>query len=637
MRRLLFAALATVSLAASLGLPADAAASLPTAKVAIIVGPVGKLTPMYLALAERAAVEAERQGATVARAYSPNATPGNVLAAVEDANVVIYFGHGYGHPSPYGGLDTSRQNGWGLQGPAARGTHDDGLDGELEYYGEDWIVANARPAPGFVMIYSNTCYAPGASEGGFPAATPSDALLRVANYSRPMFALGASAYYATDFDGGAADLLGRLLGDRTTTYGNVFTADPRFVPSGLSVQAHPFSAGQSIWLHLSKYAKGPPNYWYAFAGNPDLAPLRAWDAAAPTAILATPVAGATDVSPGSAVEVRFSEPVSGASAGTISIRSPNGRAVQADVTYDAARQVATIRPTAPLALSRAYRVVVGAGVVDVAGRPVAASEWGFTTRLDADALSEPLPVVLESGTHELERIGDDGRTTETRTIEVVDRRWLVADRRARLPGRAGSWLHLVDTELGGWWVAESPRAHALGQVEEAILADGTELDLARTSLPAAAVNAQGPQPGDADATSPTITVRVDRRRVVDGRTSLRLADPRAGGAWIDVPPSVFSTEPGSVRLLAREERPGDAQIALSAGTWAAFRFDAAGRVTERRTLELDTETVLVTRETLTVGGHRFVVVADGGLAGWAIADDDRVRLLVGARAASEVD
>jgi hypothetical protein len=637
LRRLFFAALATLSLGASLGLPAPAAAGLPTPKVAIIVGPVGKLTPTYLALAERAAAEAERHGATVARAYSPNATPANVLAAVEDANVVIYFGHGYGHPSPYGGLDTSRQNGWGLQGPTAYGTHDDGLNGPLQYYGEDWIVANARPAPGFVMIYSNTCYAPGASEGGFAPATPTDAALRVAHYSRPIFALGGSAYYATDFDGGAADLVGRLLADRTTTYGNVFSWDPRFAPAGLSVQAHPFSAGQAIWLHHSKYAKGPANYWYAFAGNPDLAPLRAWDAAAPTATLATPGVNATDVVPTATLEVRFSEDVSGASARTIALRGPTGRAVPATVTYDPASRVATVRPEAPLALSRAYSVAVTGGIADVAGRPVAPVEWPFTTRLDADPLAKPLAVVLESGAHVLEQIGNDGRTAETRTVEVVDRRWTGADVRARLPGRAGSWLRIADAELGGWWVAESPRAHALGQVEEAILAANTEVAVPRASIPVTAANAQGPQPGDADALGPTVNVRVDRRRVVDGRTELRLADPRAGGAWIAVTPAVASTEPGSVRILAREERPEVASVTLPAGQWSAFRFDESGRVIARRALSLDDDATAVTLETLSVAGVPFIVLADGDLAGWAVAEDDRVVIRVGSSAVSAID
>ena len=322
MTRLFRAALAAVCLVAIIALPTTVHAAPPT-KVAIIVGPVGSLTPTYLALAEAAAATAEQHGATVARAYSPNATPGNVLAAVADANVVIYFGHGYGHPSPYGGLNTAKQNGWGLQGPAARGTHGDG-GGQLQYLGEDWIVANARPAPGFVMIYSNTCYAPGASEGGHAPATPFTAAQRVGYYSRKVFSMGGSAFFATDFDRGAADLVARLLGNRGATFGAAFASDPRFVPSALTSQGHPFSAGQTIWLHRSKYTDGPPNYWYAFAGNPDLTPLRAWDREAPTATLTTPISGAQDVLPSAALALRMSEPVHGAGAATISLTDAAG-------------------------------------------------------------------------------------------------------------------------------------------------------------------------------------------------------------------------------------------------------------------------------------------------------------------------
>ena len=121
-------------------------------KVAIIVGPVGEeLTPVYLALAEAAATAAEDRGATVARAYSPDATAENVLAAVKDANVVVYFGHGVGSPNPYSATpNPATTNGWGLNGPATRGDHATSWrDGTLAYYGEAWIVAaraSRRPA-----------------------------------------------------------------------------------------------------------------------------------------------------------------------------------------------------------------------------------------------------------------------------------------------------------------------------------------------------------------------------------------------------------------------------------------------------------------------------------------------------------
>ena len=629
MSRLFRAALAALSLAAAIGLPATAHANNPT-KVAIIVGPVGALTPTYLALAELAAAAAEQHGATVARAYSPNATPANVLAAVADANIVIYFGHGYGHPSPYGGLDTSRQNGWALQGPAARGTHDDGLDGYIEYFGEDWIIANARPAPGFVMIYSNTCYAPGASEGGHTPATPWEAAMRVAYYSRPVFALGGSAYYATDFDGGAAGLLGRLLADRTTTYGAAFAWDPSFVPSALTSQAHPFSPGQSIWLHRSIYTDGPPNYWYAFAGNPDLAPLQAWDAAAPTATLATPAANATDVVPGTALEVRMSEPVTGVSATSITLRDGAGELVAANVEYDEASRVATLRPAAPMALSSTYRLSVSDAVTDIAGRRLVPVTWRFTTRIDADPLSAALSIVLESGSHELVRIAEDGTMTETRAVDVHDRRGLFADARARLPGRDGSWLRLADPALDGWWVAESARAHALGQTEEAVLAPGTEIALLRSEHPVIASGALGIQPddavGDGDG-GDEVSVVVDRRRVSDGRTYLRVADTRFAGAWVEVSPGEAPTEAAALRIVETVLRPEEATLAVDAGERHAFLFDVAGRVIDRRTLAVETDATFATLETRVVAGFRFLVIGRGDLAGWAVAEGDGVRVI----------
>jgi hypothetical protein len=622
--RLCRAALAALSLAALLGLPTPTHAAIPT-KVAIIVGPVGALTPTYLAFAERAAATAEQHGATVARAYSPNATPSNVLAAVANANIVIYFGHGYGNPSPYGGRDTSRQNGWALQGPAARGTHDDGTDGYLQYYGEDWIVANARPAPGFVMIYSNTCYAPGASEGGFAPATPTEAALRVANYSRPVFALGGSAYYATDFDGGAAGLVGRLLADRSATYGAAFSWDPSFVPWGLTSQPHPFSPGQVVWLHHSTYAPGPPNYWYAFAGNPDLAPLQAWDRTAPTAELVTPGTGAVDVVPDATLQVRVSEPVTGVSGSTLVLHDSAGAVVPADVTWDPASLVATLDPAAPLALSATYTASMTDGIVDVAGGAIAPVAWRFTTRTDADPLTAPLSIVLESGSHDLVRFADDGSVTETRTLDVLDRRWVLADRRARLPGQPGSWLRIDDPAFAGWWVAESGRGHALGQSEDAVLAAGTEIVVRRSQHPMLLAGSAGPQPGDAAEIADEVRVAVDRRRVMDGRTQLRLADARWTGAWIEVIPGEAPTEAASQRIVRREVRPDAVTLAVEPAERIAFRLDPHGRVIERWAITLATVTVLSTLETLEINGVVFHVVAGGELAGWALEADGAVR------------
>jgi hypothetical protein len=284
----LLAALAT--LFASFGLAVPTRGAEPP-KVAVIVGPVGeKLTPIYLSLAEAAATAAEERGATVARAYSPDASADNVLAAVEDANVVVYFGHGVGSPNPYSETpDPATTNGWGLNGPNAKGDHSDSWkNGTLTYYGESWIAEHARPAPGWVMIYSNACYAPGASEGFDDPATEEIAAERVSAYSRaPLADLGASAYFATDFYEGAAHLVGALLDQPALPYGDLFATEPRFSPDSLVRLPHGSVEGAETWLHLSPYFEGKVDYWYAFAGDPS-ASLVAGAGGAPTAELPAP-------------------------------------------------------------------------------------------------------------------------------------------------------------------------------------------------------------------------------------------------------------------------------------------------------------------------------------------------------------
>jgi hypothetical protein len=271
--RLLVLVTLAATLLASLGLAAPVAGAEAPVKVAIIVGPVGdELTPVYLSLADAAATAAETRGATVARAYSPLATAERVLSAVEGASIVIYLGHGVGTPNPYSDVaDPATMNGWGLNGPGSDGTtHRDTFgDGALAYYGEAWIAEHARPAPGWVMIYSNACYAPGAGEGFDEQADEAMAAGRVSAYSRaPLAELGASAYFATDYYEGAAHLVGQLLDHPDTPYGEVFASEPNFDADGLTRLPHGLLDGAETWLHRSPYFEGITDYWYAFAGDP---------------------------------------------------------------------------------------------------------------------------------------------------------------------------------------------------------------------------------------------------------------------------------------------------------------------------------------------------------------------------------
>ena len=184
-------------------------------KVVIIVGPTGALTDNYRTRGDSIAVAASAAGASVVKVYSPNATWANVKAAVNGANIVIYLGHGNGFPNPYGTTElTDRHNGWGLNRTTTNGDGDN-WGSTMAYCGEKVLrglltssddsarllycggTANdgITPAPNWVMIYSNACYAPGASEGSDTPATESKAFQRVRNYSFPSLSVGGGAYF----------------------------------------------------------------------------------------------------------------------------------------------------------------------------------------------------------------------------------------------------------------------------------------------------------------------------------------------------------------------------------------------------------------------------------------------------------
>ena len=77
------------------------------------------------------------------------------------------------------------------------------------------------PAPNWVMIYSNACYAPGAGEGSDPKGrpprrSPSSASATTASRASP---LGAGAYFATDMHQGSAQLVDTILRNPGMAFG----------------------------------------------------------------------------------------------------------------------------------------------------------------------------------------------------------------------------------------------------------------------------------------------------------------------------------------------------------------------------------------------------------------------------------
>ena len=263
-------------------------------KVAIIVGPVAGLTSSYRTSANRVADAATAAGATVVKAYSPNATWAKVRAAVNGANIIVYFGHGNGFPNPYSSSENrDRVNGWGLNRTTSNGDADS-WSTTMVYCGEKALRGTLTasdgaaqrqycsggpitPAAGFTMVYAQAHYSPGFGERNSesaPLPTQAEAQQRVRNYSRPVLQLGAAAYIASAYSD-AHETVTRVLTQPTTTYGDIFRAGDGYSSANQKTMTHPDVSGAQVWVQKTTVANfhyGDPDYWYAFAGDPNRTP-----------------------------------------------------------------------------------------------------------------------------------------------------------------------------------------------------------------------------------------------------------------------------------------------------------------------------------------------------------------------------
>jgi hypothetical protein len=457
--------IALVTLAAGFATPlAVRAATAP--KVVIIVGPTGSVTSSYRSQGDQIAATAAADGATVVKVYSPNATWAKVKAAVNGANIVIYLGHGNGYPNPYTTIFYGdRTDGWGLNRTTTGGDLDN-WSTTMVYCGEKALTGTLTstdgsaqrtycaggpitPAAGWVMIYANACYAPGASEPSQPAATAIQALQRVSYYSRKVLSpLGASGYFATDH--GAAPLVHDLLTKTGTTYGAIYAAH---VPTGVTVtdSAHLFISGDRV--KLGKRSTNP-YYTYAFAGNPSRTfGVTTFADPSPTLVSRSPLPGATGQSMTPAVTVRFSEAVTGVGGGSMVLRL-GSTVVPASVTYTASTLTAILRPTRPLAPAAKYSMALSGSIRDASGNSLAWTSWTFTTTR-TEAYSPVRTLSFAAGTYTGYKFSSTGTVMGTRAYTLSRASSAPTSRRSAVTGQTGGWYYVTSGVWAGYWMREA--------------------------------------------------------------------------------------------------------------------------------------------------------------------------------------
>ncbi|OAI41821.1 hypothetical protein AYO38_03465 [bacterium SCGC AG-212-C10] len=114
------------------------------------------------------------------------------------------------------------------------------------------------------------------------------------------------------------------------------------------------------------------NYWVDVKFNAAFQ-----DEVAPVLTNRTPASGATAIPANNAVTATFSEPITAGSLSFV-LRDSGGTPVPATVSYDPQSRIASLQPTAVLALGSTYTATVS-GASDPSGNVMTSTSWTFTT------------------------------------------------------------------------------------------------------------------------------------------------------------------------------------------------------------------------------------------------------------------
>lgn len=148
--------------------------------------------------------------------------------------------------------------------------------------------------------------------------------------------------------------------------------------------------------------------WALDAGAGDAAIDVPADPVPPTITAVAPVDGAVDVSPFTAIEVTFSEPVIGTSGSAFRVLV-DGTELGGARSYDGPARTLTFTPAEPLPFATQVTIRIEPGITDVAGNPLATTQWSFTT------MEDPMPpnVVTHSPSPGEMGVAIDGTVTAT--------------------------------------------------------------------------------------------------------------------------------------------------------------------------------------------------------------------------------
>jgi hypothetical protein len=262
--------LSALSLAFLIGLgmavPAASAASLSSAKVVIIVGPVDTSTSSYITDANVAATSARQYSSNVVTIYTPHATWAAVSAALQGASIVVYMGHGNGYTSPYHPTFDINAIPPGVDGLGLNPPGNTTNNSTTQYYGEATLAKYIHLAPNAVVILAHLCYSAGNSEPQNSAPRFAEARLRVDNMGAGWLRTGARAVISEVYLSGKAAWFIQQLFTTQQSINDLWQSDTAF-NHDVQVSASIRNSWATVQLDPDPRATGNEHFGRAISGD----------------------------------------------------------------------------------------------------------------------------------------------------------------------------------------------------------------------------------------------------------------------------------------------------------------------------------------------------------------------------------
>jgi hypothetical protein len=103
------------------------------------------------------------------------------------------------------------------------------------------------------------------------------------------------------------------------------------------------------------------------------------DTVGPVVTAKAPGINSLMVSQAANVTATFNEPIAGLGTASFTLKNSAGALIASPVTWNATTRVATLNPNVTLTADRKHTATLTAGITDIAGNPIAANSWAFTT------------------------------------------------------------------------------------------------------------------------------------------------------------------------------------------------------------------------------------------------------------------